>query len=245
MLFLKTQNLKGPNLMVTVTQWLLWCDLTWHLPIKCIVYQKRHNVCAVSWNQNDSISENTGMITYRKNVEAEFFKSKQTRSDERVTNRDSVCFTTVPLASTANPDKIQSQTVACPVARQAVATCSPPPRSHTTESEGHCWSECYRDSYFLHNQHIAVIALFYAIAGLLCWLLLISLRLSQVCECVHRSAHPACFCVSKIFISWVLTHDNDVDLDLRQFVDWMFLLFATVSSVHRLGLLCVNFSVGP
>ena len=58
-------------------------------------------------------------------------------------------------------------------------------------------------------------------AGLLCWLLLISLHMSQVCGCMHDSAHPACLCLYK---TCALTCDNneyDVDLDLRQDVFWL------------------------
>ena len=94
--------------------------------------------CLSTKIKKGDISKDACIITHRKHQKfiSEFFKSKQTKSDEHDTNPDWACTSTVPLASTANPDKIQSQTVANPppVVCQAVAKSPPPSTSHTTKS---------------------------------------------------------------------------------------------------------------
>ena len=80
---------------------------------------------------------------------SELFKS-ETKSDEHAANTDRVSTSAVLLASTENPDQLQSQTAASPppVVRQAVATRPPPPTSRSPESESQSSSDCCRDPNF-------------------------------------------------------------------------------------------------
>ena len=77
--------------MVTITHWLPRCDLTWHLPIKCIVYQRR--VCAAILVQI-KMTALANMHAWLRNIKirrrnhkyiSEFFKCKQTKSDGHAT----------------------------------------------------------------------------------------------------------------------------------------------------------------